>query len=173
MKIKGFVVIRRTYPNEFSFDEDVNSEKIKEIQAMKKLIQLKKLVLLVFAICLAFMNYSCNSVDNDAYYEETMSEIEDAFERAKAQPEDNSPKESVRGNWNEDDLIEAGNIADGAVRNEGVFLNEGSENICKCIVKTIEKEFDGPNDPTMTESNLEPIITNCVDTYYVIDPGGC
>lgn len=60
------------------------------MQAMKKIIQLKKLVLLVFAVCLACINYSCNSAENDAYYEETMSEIGDAFERAKAQPENNS-----------------------------------------------------------------------------------
>lgn len=139
---------------------------------MKKATKLPSLIINGFLICGLFLS-SCSNSQDDKYYKETMDEIDAAFERAKEQPEDNSPKESVRGNWTEDDLIEAGIIADVAVRNEGVVLNEGRENICKCIAKTIEKEFDGPNDPTMTESNLEPIILDCIDTYYVIDPGGC
>ena len=139
---------------------------------MKKTTKLPSLIINGFLICGLFLN-SCSNSQDDKYYKETMDEIDGAFERAKAQPEDNSPKESVRGNWTEDDLIEAGNIADAEVRNQGVVLNEGRGNICDCIVRSIENEFNGLNDPTMTESNLEPIITNCVDTYYVIDPGGC
>ena len=139
---------------------------------MKKTTKLPSLIINGFLICGLFLN-SCSNSQDDKYYKETMDEIDGAFERAKAQPEDNSPKESVRGSWTEDDLIEAGNIADAEVRNQGVVLNEGRGNICDCIVRSIENEFNGLNDPTMTESNLEPIITNCVETYYVIDPGGC
>jgi hypothetical protein len=139
---------------------------------MKKTTKLPSLIINGFLIGGSFLT-SCSNSQDEKFYKETMEEIDDAFERAKVQHEDNTPKESVRGDWTEDDLIAVGNIADAEVRNQGVVLNEGRGNICDCIVRSIENEFDGPNDPTMTESTMEPIITNCVDTYYVIDPGGC
>ena len=51
---------------------------------------MKKLSLLIIGGCLTYSLYSTYSVGNDAYYEETMSEIESSFEPAKVQPKNDS-----------------------------------------------------------------------------------
>lgn len=86
---------------------------------------MKKLSLLIIGGCLTYSLYSSYSVDNNAYYEETMSEIEASFERAKVQPENDS-------------IVEV--EVSGGGGPEKVYSEEAKEYFKEIALKT---EFDG------------------------------
>ena len=59
----------------------------------------------------------------------------------------------------------------------GIRQSEGAADICGCVTNSVENEFEGPNDPRLTEGGLQKIAFDCIQTYSTADEetedGGC